>query len=73
MSAVLTSACMKLSIFRYSNDLHVQLNPGNSNYQGKMKLLQVIGVSSCRGFEQKDQKHLIKVVLCLYMFFLQDF
>ena len=73
MSAVLTSACMKLSIFRYSNDLHVQLNPGNSNCQGKMKLLQVIGVSSYRGFEQKDQKHLIKVVLCLYMFFFARF
>ena len=47
----------------------VQLNSGNSNYQGKLKLLRVIGVSSYRGFEQKDQKHLIKVVLCLYMFY----
>ena len=47
----------------------VQLNPGNSKCQGKLKLLRVIGVSSCRGFEQKDQKHLIKVVLCLYMFY----
>ena len=26
--------------------LHVQLNPGNSNCQGKLKLLRVIGVSS---------------------------
>ena len=46
----------------------VQLNPGNSNCQGKLELLRVIGVSSYRGSEQKDQKHLIKVVLCLYMF-----
>ena len=48
---------------------HIQFNPGNSNYQGKLKLLQVIGVSSYRGFEQNGQKHLIKVVLCLYMFY----
>ena len=47
----------------------VQLNPGNSNYKGKLKLLRVIGVSSYRGFEQKVQKHLIKVVLCLYIFY----
>ena len=40
-----------------------QLNPANSNYQGKSKLLRIIDVSSYRGFEQKDQKHLIKVVL----------
>ena len=45
------------------------LNPGNLNCQGKLKLLRVIGVSSYRGFEQKDQKNLIKVVLCLYMFY----
>ena len=37
-----------------------QLNPGNSNCQGKLKLLRVIEVSSFRGFEQKDQKHLLK-------------
>ena len=47
----------------------VQLHPGNSNCQGILKLLRVIGVSSYRGFEQKDQKHLIKVVLCLCKFF----
>ena len=41
---------------------YVQLNPGNSNYQGKLQLLRVIEVSSDRGFEQKNQKHLIKVV-----------
>ena len=28
----------------------IQLNPGNSNCQGKLKLLRVIRVSSCRGF-----------------------
>ena len=49
---------------------NIQLNPSNSNCQGKLKLLRVIGISSYRGFEQKDQKHLIKVVLCLYMFLL---
>ena len=49
--------------------VEVQLNPGNSNCQEKWKLLRVIGVSSFRGFEQKDQKHLLKVVLCLYMFY----
>ena len=38
----------------------IQLNPGNSNCQGKLKLLRIIGVSSYRGFEQKDYKHLIK-------------
>ena len=47
----------------------IQLNPGNSNCQWKLKVLRVIGVSSYRGFEQKKQKHLIKVVLCLYMFY----
>ena len=36
----------------------IELNPGNSNCQGKLKLLRVIGVSNYRGFEQKDQKHL---------------
>ena len=46
----------------------LQLNPDNSNCQGKLKLLRVIGVSSYRGFEQKDQKHLIKP-FCLYMFY----
>ena len=35
----------------------LQLKPGNSNCQGKLKLLRVIGVSSYRGYEQKDQKH----------------
>ena len=40
----------------------IQLNPGNLNYHGKLKLLRVIR------FEEKDQKHLIKEVLCLYMF-----
>ena len=49
--------------------LQIQFNPGNTIYQGKLKLLRVIGVSSYRGFEQKDQKHLIKAVLCLYMFY----
>ena len=49
--------------------IYIQLNPGNSNCQGKMKLLRVIGVSSYRGFEQKDHKHLIKVILYLYMFY----
>ena len=47
----------------------LQLNPGNSNCQGKLKLLRVVGVSSCRSFEQKDQKHLNNVVLCLYLFY----
>ena len=47
----------------------IQLNPGNSNRQGTLILLRVIGVSSYRGFEQKDQKHLIKVVSCLYIFY----
>ena len=51
----------------------IQLNPGNSNCQRKLKLLRVIGVSSYRRFEQKDQKHLIKVVLCLYMFYCEIF
>ena len=37
-------------------------NTGNLNCQGKFNLLRVIGVSSYRVFEQKDQKHLIKVV-----------
>ena len=46
----------------------IQLNPGNSNCQGKLKLLRLIGVSSYRGFEQKENKHLIKVVLCLQCF-----
>ena len=49
--------------------LRIQLNPSYSNCQGKLELLRVIGVSSYRGFEQKDQKHLIKVVLCLYTFY----
>ena len=49
--------------------IEIQLNPGNSKCQGILKLLRVTGVSSYRGFEQKDQKHLIKVVLCLYMFY----
>ena len=52
---------------------NIQLNPGNSNCQGKLKLLRVIGVSSFWGFEQKDKKHLIKVVLCLYMFYSKIF
>ena len=47
----------------------VQFNPGNLNCQEKLKLLRVIGVSSCKGFQQNDPKHLIKVVLCLYMFY----
>ena len=51
----------------------VQLGPVNSNCQGKLQLLRVIRVSSYRGFEQKDQKHLIKVVLCLYMFYCKIF
>ena len=46
----------------------VQLNPGNSNCQRNLKLLRVIGVSSYRGFEQKDYEHLIKVVLRLYIY-----
>ena len=29
--------------------------------------------SSYRGFEQKDQKHLIKVILCLYKLYCKDF
>ena len=37
----------------------LQLNSSNSNCQQKLKLLRVIGLSSYRGFEQKDQKHLI--------------
>ena len=37
----------------------LQLNPGNSNCRGKLKLPRVIGRSSYRGFEQKDQKHLM--------------
>ena len=50
-------------------NVQLQVNPGNSNCQGKLKLLPIIGASSCRGFEQKEQIHLIKVVLCLYMFY----
>ena len=37
----------------------IKFDPDNSNCQGKLKLLRVIGVSSCRGFQQNDQKHLI--------------
>ena len=48
--------------------IYTQLNPGNSKCQGKLKLLRVIGVSSYRGFEQKDHKHLIKVILYLYIY-----
>ena len=33
----------------------LQLNPGNSNCQRKLKLLRVIGLSSYRGFEQKTR------------------
>ena len=44
---------------------YLQLNPVNSNCQ--LKLLQVNGVSSCKGLEQ-DQKHLVKEVLWLYKF-----
>ena len=51
----------------YSSD------PGNSNCQGKLKLLRIIGVSSYRGFEQKDQKHLIKSGFMLAHVLLQDF
>ena len=40
--------------------LKVQLNPGNLNCHGKLKLLRVIGVSNYGGFERKNQKHLIK-------------
>ena len=36
-------------------EIYLQFNPGNSNCQGKLKLLRVIGVSSCRGFQQNDQ------------------
>ena len=43
----------------------VQFNPGNSNCQGKLKLLRVIGFSSCGGFQQNDQRQLIKVVFML--------
>ena len=41
----------------------IQSNPGYSNYHGKVEI-----ISSYRGFEEKDQKHLIKEVLCFYMF-----
>ena len=37
----------------------IKFDPDNSNCQGKLKLLRVIGVSSCGGFQQNDQKHLI--------------
>ena len=47
----------------------IDVKTSNSNCQGELKLLRVIGASSYRGFEQKDQKHLIKVVLCLYLFY----
>ena len=53
--------------------IKLQLNPGDSNCQRKLKLLRVIRVSSYRDFEQKDQKHLIKVLLCLYMFYCKIF
>ena len=53
---------------RGSKLYNIQLNPSNSNCQRKLKSLRVIGFSSYRGFEQKYQKHLIKVVLWLYMF-----
>ena len=52
---------------------NIQLNPDNWNCQGKLKLLRVIGVSSYKGFEQKDQKHLIKVGFVLIHVLLQDF
>ena len=55
-------------VFLYANSV-LQSNPGNSNCQGKLKLLRIMEVSSYRGFEQKDQKHLMKVILCLYMFY----
>ena len=45
----------------------LQFNPDNSNYQGKLKLLRVIGVSSYRGFEQNEQKHLIKVAYTCFI------
>ena len=47
---------LKIEVHLY----YIQLNPGNSNCQGKLKLLRVIGVSSYRGFGQKDYKPLIK-------------
>ena len=40
--------------------LKVQLNPGNLNCHGKLKLLRIIGVSNYGGFEGENQKHLIK-------------
>ena len=65
--------CERSSMLRFHHRKEqkyiIQLNPGISNYQGKLKLLRVIGVSSSRGFEQNDQKHLIKVVLCLDVFY----
>ena len=33
----------------------LQLNPGNSNCQQKLKLLRVIGFSRYKGFEQKTR------------------
>ena len=58
------------SLRHVGTSCEVRLNPGNSNCQGKLQLLRVIyiGVSSYRGFE-KDQKDLIKVILCLYTFY----
>ena len=56
------------SLRHVGTSCEVRLNPGNSNCQGKLQLLRVIGVSSYRGFET-DQKHLIKVILCLYTFY----
>ena len=47
----------------------LQLNPGNSNCHGKLELLRVIGVSSCRVFKEKTRNTLLKKLnLCLYMF-----
>ena len=45
-----------------------KIHPDDSNFQGKLKLLRVVGVSSYWGFEEKTKKHLIKGILCLHVF-----
>ena len=51
-------SCSEL-IFMFVNKAQfvfvLQLNPGNSNCQRKLKLLRVIGLSSYKGFEQKTR------------------
>ena len=45
---------LKISIL-FSDPPKIQLNPGNSNCQGKLKLFRVIGVSSYRVLNKKTR------------------